>query len=504
MKKYFFTVIIIAFTNISFGQQIYFNNLYPENKSIGFLNLINDSVDYFCLGFSKNLNLSQRLTFSKLKENGDTILNKLILQNDSISYLSGSKSILKLFKNLYFVGTSRFLDTLNDNEDFSKALLLKFNEFGDTIFKKEYKKQNCFRQGFVTLESKLSNNTLILLGATVYQADSINQRQVKVYIANIDTMGNIIWEHEYGYPNQIAVTNTIVAAPDGGYYIPGWIDTEANGIIDYDYYLLKIDSIGNEQWQRQWSHFPNKLESITTLKVLNNGTIIVVGDNISGGLSYRRPFVGKLNSSGIMVEQHFYFLSTGDIGMQRIFEHQGHLMSLVFYDDNSSYRKVALLEYNQNLDSLNTTFFDFNGNQMVYDIIQLPDKGYLLGGFMTNPNNPQETYQNAWLMRIDSNLCANSECIPVGVEEMEGYFSNKNEMKLYPNPTSNIFTISSTNLNLKEVNIFTINGQKIYSKNLLGYQNSLQIETNDWENGFYIVEVLIGKEIYREKLLVIK
>jgi hypothetical protein len=243
----------------------------------------------------------------------------------------------------------------------------------------------------------------------------------------MDTLGNIIWEHEYGFNNQIAVTRQIIPSDDGGYYIPGAIDDTAAG-IQYDYYLLKIDSVGNVVYQRQWGN-PILQEGISSLKEMPNQQIYLTGSVTNSDFYYRRPFVSKIEQNGIMAIQNFFFQTNADIGFSKIFNHQGHFLTLVYYKEDGGYKKVAFFEFNSNLDSLNTTFFDFNGNQQLYDMIQLPDKGYLLGGFMRNPG--QAPLYNAWLMRIDSNLCANTACIPVGIEELYQTFEQKTNINVY-------------------------------------------------------------------------
>jgi hypothetical protein len=72
-----------------------------------------------------------------------------------------------------------------------------------------------------------------------------------------------------------------------------------------------------------------------------------------------------------------------------------------------------------------------------------------------------------------------------------------NEMALYPNPTSSITNLKFNLAELTEVtlNIITIDGKRISSHNygpLNGTQN-VEINTMDWANGIYLVEVLAGK-----------
>ena len=503
MKLVFYFIIITlcsAFYLNSKAQQVYFNEQYPNSSLNGFTSekYISDTI--YCMGYFNDNSRGCRL-FCKFDKEGNTIFIKTILKKNNTSYLSGGSptDFVELNKNFYYVCYAERIDSIVNNENFSNALLIKLNEKGDTVLIKEYSSFNSYRQGYNSIFFNKNTNSLIALGSLT-KLDSLNQRQVKVYIANMDTLGNIIWEHEYGFNNQIAVTPQIIPSADGGFYIPGSVDDTAAG-IQYDYYLLKIDSVGNVVYQRQWGN-PILQEGISSLKETPNQQIYLTGSVTNSDFYYRRPFVSKIEQNGIMAIQNFFFQTNADIGFSKMFNHQGNFLTLVYYKEDGGYKKVAFFEFNSNLDSLNTTFFDFNGNQQLYDMIQLPDKGYLLGGFFKNPG--QTPFQNAWLMRIDSNLCANTACIPVGIEELYQTFGQKTNINVYPNPATNVLNIELPNsTNYASFELTEITGKVILHGQLNNSLNSIDI--NQYCKGIYFLKVKISEqEILTRKIIISK
>ena len=74
------------------------------------------------------------------------------------------------------------------------------------------------------------------------------------WIVKIDSLGNIQWEKSYGGSDE-DVAQSIQQTSDGGYIVGGYTLSNDGDITTYygglgDYWMLKIDSIGNIQWQK--------------------------------------------------------------------------------------------------------------------------------------------------------------------------------------------------------------------------------------------------------------
>lgn len=78
---------------------------------------------------------------------------------------------------------------------------------------------------------------------------------------------------------------------------------------------------------------------------------------------------------------------------------------------------------------------------------------------------------------------------------------DKDKLTLYPNPTKELITISSSNINLKSITVYSIDGKLICSQNT-DKTTSYQLNISNYQNGIYlaIIETEDGK-IHKEKII---
>jgi hypothetical protein len=78
----------------------------------------------------------------------------------------------------------------------------------------------------------------------------------------------------------------------------------------------------------------------------------------------------------------------------------------------------------------------------------------------------------------------------VGVEKEEITIS---ELSIYPNPTNGIFSVSWDNLEVEKIQIFSYQGNLIYTQDVANNENKKQIDLQGLNSGIYIVKV--GEEV---------
>ncbi len=83
------------------------------------------------------------------------------------------------------------------------------------------------------------------------------------------------------------------------------------------------------------------------------------------------------------------------------------------------------------------------------------------------------------------------------VEEFSEIDDNKNDIKIYPNPTSNFIYIDNYNINDK-IEIFDNKGVLVLSKKVI--DNKLNI--NNLENGIYFIKIKKEDNVFVEKLII--
>jgi len=70
------------------------------------------------------------------------------------------------------------------------------------------------------------------------------------WLVKVDSSGNMQWNHAYGGPQE-EDAYCVIQTSDGGYAISGY--TGSYGPGDWNYWLVKTDSLGNLQWNRTYS-----------------------------------------------------------------------------------------------------------------------------------------------------------------------------------------------------------------------------------------------------------
>ncbi len=180
--------------------------------------------------------------------------------------------------------------------------------------------------------SNTADGGYITIGNT-YQVDNdvvANYGLYDYWVAKLNSLGVIEWTKNYGGINSDQARK-ILATPDGGYILGGMSDSNdmdvsgAHGEYWYegiwygdyqdDYWIVKIDSIGNIEWQKTLGG--NFRELLTDIKLTANGGYIITGNSNSssgdvtdshqtdGGLD-TDAWVVNLDSAGNILWQKSY------------------------------------------------------------------------------------------------------------------------------------------------------------------------------------------------------
>jgi hypothetical protein len=134
---------------------------------------------------------------------------------------------------------------------------------------------------------------------------------IDFWIIKLDSLNNIQWQKTYGGTNgDYAVS--INQTPDGGYFVGGTSYSDNGDVIGHhgawgvaDYWVLKIDSIGNIIWQKSLGG-DNDDELFSTGLTLDGGYILAGSSwSLSGDVTTHNGqadfWIVKLNGSGTIV-----------------------------------------------------------------------------------------------------------------------------------------------------------------------------------------------------------
>ena len=324
-----------------------------------------------------------------------------------------------------------------------------------------------------------------------------------VWVLKLDNAGNLQWEKTYGGGN-IDRGNSIELTSDGGYIMACNSKSNDNQVTgnhgNYDYWIVKINSSGNIQWQKSLGG--SNSDEAYSAKQTTDGGYIVLGASISnngdvtgnhGNYDY---WLVKLNSSGNIQWQKSHGGTLYDHGRSVSQTTDGGYI-LSGYAMPIAMEGVTAIGSNDYLviktDSTGDAQWQRTFGHLTDDysnaILQTPDEGYIISGYSDAVTGTTSNY-DYWVIKLAGNQLSTNE---VAV---------KRNITIFPNPVKNFLNIN----NLPLESTVTINdaaGRKVYSKKYS--EKNITINTSELINGNYILQIENERRIiFSEKIIVSK
>lgn len=104
------------------------------------------------------------------------------------------------------------------------------------------------------------------------------------WIVKIDSVGNKLWDRRYGGSDYDQMTS-VVAASDGGYLLGGWTFSDSSGDISEptrggeDFWIIKVDGSGNKLWDKRYGG--NLIDQIWYMQQTSDGGFAIGGRTTS-------------------------------------------------------------------------------------------------------------------------------------------------------------------------------------------------------------------------------
>lgn len=283
---------------------------------------------------------------------------------------------------------------------------------GDGVFEIEQTRDS----GFIMVGSTTSSD-----GDLSHLAAQGNSGYPDIWVVKIDAVGLIQWQQiwnngsvEQGYSMQ--------QTGDGGYIVCGTIYSNADSIRGfYDYGLMKLDDTGGIQWKKVYGG--HNCENAASVRQTNDGGYILAGASNSndGDVTVTTDnydyWILKLDSVGAIQWQQA--LGTGNdegdcfnskIAQIRQCRDSGFILSGYSYMDYYVARtnRVGSEEWHRILGS--------TGIDCAQSIEQTTDGGYILAGYagMGNGDVPNSYHDKSdyWIVKLDSSgLIEASQCL---------------------------------------------------------------------------------------------
>jgi hypothetical protein len=402
----------------------------------------------------------------KVDEVGDTLWTRPYVAYDG--RFASARSTLTSDGNFAFL-TSRGFDT----SDGSFFLLWKFNMEGDTLF------TTLFGDGTRTLTAlniiETSDSGFCMIGQN---ADNALQ-DGDMYLVRADSEGNILWEDQYG-GNLFDGGRSLIQTPDGGFLLIGW--TRSFGAGQRDFYLVKTDSLGDQEWQRTYGGSGDEIGQ--SIMRLTDGNYLLTGSGSQGSTgSIGRMY--KVNSDGdVLWSKTYGYPNNSGNNLHRTVElWNGDLASAGMTNDLSNAGWLVRTDSEGNV--LWQREYDYNSNtDLFYTLISTSDGGFLLGG---QAKHDFPLTQDAWLLKVDSVGCTYADCL-VGVDELN---SSQVVADVWPNPASQFINIEWQRNGAAEIGLLDMTGKEVLRQSGNGQRQA--VEVSHLPNGLYVLQLVQGE-----------
>ena len=256
---------------------------------------------------------------------------------------------------------------------------------------------------------------------------------------------------EYIGGSSVDQLSSIRQTADGGYILGGYSFSGASGdkteasLGDYDYWIVKTDSIGNIQWQ-------NTIGG-SLADYLNYVDETSDGGYVLGGYSKSSISGDKTeNNIGLSTTADYWIVKTDAIG---------------------------------NIDWQNTIGGD--ADDLLYSIRQTVDEGYILGGYSRSSISGDKTENNIgpsstsdyWIVKLYPDTVTSIADIELATANFH----------VYPNPATSKLVLTSSE-KIKAIQIYSSFGEKIYFESLeTANQQYLTISVVNFPSGIYFITI---------------
>ncbi len=214
---------------------------------------------------------------------------------------------------------------VSGNHGGTDAWIVKLNSNGSIKWQKCYGGSNYDDAGYI---EQTTDGGYIISGSTNSNDGDVSGYHVgvpylygDVWILKIDSLGNIQWQKCFGGSNNDAATE-IHQTFDGGFIVIGYTESNDGNVVGQhqvtvsDMWVLKLDALGNLIWQKCFGG--TDTDYGTSIKQTTEGGYILCGGTFStngdvkGNHGYNDGWLVKIDSAGLILWQKCFGGSGGE------------------------------------------------------------------------------------------------------------------------------------------------------------------------------------------------
>jgi hypothetical protein len=346
------------------------------------------------------------------------------------------------------------------------------------------------------------------------------------WAVKIDTLGNKIWDKVFGGIgdenfNTVNSIPTLAATTDGGFILAGNTWSPASGNISgafmghLDIWVMKADSAGNIVWEKRMggSDYDDMIDiaptsdggSIFCALTVSPPSSTISGPPISPHLAPDQ-WVVKLDSLGNKQWDKRYGSKSGlrVAQIQQTTDGNFWVCGSTQSDSGLDVGHPSLGSWDYwvlNIDQVGNKIADWRlGGSKIEksaSFIFLPDSSIIVAGCgETGSSSPLRSdtgygLSDFWLIKFRYGYWPVGFTDPALVES---------ELLLYPNPTSNLFTLSSNQYLINSIELYNVLGEKVLEQHNLKTRE-VKLDVTALPPGIYFVKVFTEKGMVTKKLV---
>ncbi len=325
----------------------------------------------------------------------------------------------------------------------------------------------------------------------------------KGFLIITDESGNLLTLTEYG-GSAVDAFFSINSTFDGGTILGGY--TRSFGFPGMkNHYIVKTDSLGNQQWWRVIGSPREDCAASVTQSSDGNYVFCGCWNEYTMGTSehFTFPYIGKLDAAGELIWEHIYedlFEGSNYYTRLRIIkelentdlivigERAGANIGIMMRTDKDG-NVIWYREY------MHPTTQSYGAANIINDVIPDGEGGFVCGGWLYGSPLDSIQGQDLWVFRTDSMGCLVPGCHIVDNVEVH---EEEVLVSMYPNPVQDLLSVhlkSGPMPRGAELELYDMHGRRHSTTTINPGATTYILPMGDLPAGMYVLRCVTGGEV---------
>ncbi|MCB9266560.1 MAG: T9SS type A sorting domain-containing protein [Lewinellaceae bacterium] len=440
------SLLLVAFNALSlWGQNTFSKRFHFEFPAAVLTSIISTDSCYYVTGVIADSIPPYEAgnVFVKFSIQGEIGLLKTV--RDTVKSYQTWLNNLKALPEGGFAAAGYTVDSL------MRALLIVYDEDGDTVFTAQFPNPYYPDEGFIfTRDIEILENGYLLLN-WIGSPEGINNDEIQILRLNKE--GELLWEEEYGITSKDDTPHNIIATPSG-YIIVSIRDNTNVARQNYEArnHIFKINEDGDVLWEYFSPTGELRGKEGRGIATTDGGLLVITGQGVevyinpeTGQMRWHN-YVFKLDSSrqeewSVLIRDSLPAIYPVNVfsSALELDNNEGYVVagSLAEYHSERSWHVGVLAKIGPNGNLLWQRHYQHLTGawfwNYINDLAQASDGGFIMVGEVRDTINAPR--QQGWLLKVDEYGCLVPGCeLANSAEETKTGGDAKVNLLLYPNP----------------------------------------------------------------------